>query len=129
MASRCWPARRISCRAFTTIRVLAPGGRARIVIHDARDLARAYLENDSRYFDESGQGGQPHIVAVNQLFRFNDFHQFLYDFEFFAELARKAGFQSVIRSRYLTSDVPELVLDETHPDREILSMYIEAIKS
>ena len=110
-------------------RVLAVGGRARLVLHDARDLARAYLENDTRYFEESGQGGHPPIVAVNLLFRFNDFHQFLYDFEFFAELLRKAGFEQVIRSSYLRSDVPELVLDETHPDREILSMYIEAIKS
>src|SRR5206468_1671318 len=36
-------------------RVLAPGGRARFVLHDGEDLMRAYLARDSEYFEVAEQ--------------------------------------------------------------------------
>jgi hypothetical protein len=33
-----------------------------------------------------------------------------------------------VRSSYCRSECPELVLDMVHPSREMMSMYIEAIK-
>ena len=109
-------------------RILEPGGRARFIMHDARDLARAYLENDTKYFHDGNMGGLRPSEGVNLLYRFNDFHQFLYDFETFERLLKEAGFSQVIRSSFLHSEIPGLVLDVNLPDRPALSMYIEAIK-
>lgn len=109
-------------------RVLEHGGRARFVLHDASGLFRAYLQQDAKYFEIAQQVRPTMMEAINFLFRFNDFHQFLYDFETFARLLRFAGFGSVTQVKYRTSNCPALVLDSVHPSREIMSMYIEAQK-
>ena len=97
-------------------------------MHDARGLARAYVEGNLSYFEAANQIAPTIIQSVNHLFRFNDFHQFLYDYETFEEMLKRAGFSHVIRCRFRESDIPELVLDVDHPSREIMSMYIEAIR-
>ena len=68
------------------------------------------------------------IEAVKQLFRFNDFHQFLYDFPLFHDLLLKAGFSKVDRRMFKTGRHPELLLDYDFESRDALSMYIEAIR-
>lgn len=111
-------------------RVLEPGGRARFVLHDAEELLRAYLARDTHYF-EVGLGqdaASMKIEDVNMLFRFNDFHQFIYDHEMFKSLLRQAGFANVICCKFLQSEINELVLDQDSASREMLSMYLEAIK-
>jgi len=45
-------------------RVLAPGGRARFVLHDAIDLMRACVEQDARYF-EVAEVMRPTALALN----------------------------------------------------------------
>jgi hypothetical protein len=40
----------------------------------------------------------------------------------------KAGFSRVIRCNYRESENAELILDFTHPSREIASMYVEAVR-
>ena len=109
-------------------RVLEPGGRARFVMHDARGLARAYVEEDMSYFRTAEQIAPTLNESVNHLFRFNDFHQFLYDYETFERLLKQAGFSRVLRCGFRESEVRELVLDMDHPSREVMSMYIEAIR-
>jgi predicted SAM-dependent methyltransferase len=109
-------------------RVLENGGRARFVLHDAVDLMRACIEHDARYFEIAQQVSPTMMEATNFLFRFNDCHQFLYDFETFERLLLLAGFAKVTRQKYRQSDCPTLVLDVIHPSREVMSMYVEAIK-
>jgi predicted SAM-dependent methyltransferase len=109
-------------------RVLEPGGRARFVMHDAEGLMRAHLNRDTHYFEVGEQPHETMMMSVNHLFRFNDFHQFLYDYETFALLLRQAGFACVAQCKYRESERPELVLDYVHPHRPVLSMYIEAVK-
>ena len=109
-------------------RLLEPGGRARFVMHEAQDLARAYLDKDDRYFDIGGAALPTRIEAVNMLFRFNDFHQFIYDYELFSSLLSQAGFSRIIRCAYRQSENPDIVMDYVQPGREMLSMYIEAVK-
>jgi predicted SAM-dependent methyltransferase len=109
-------------------RVLEDNGRARFVLHDTEGLARAYLARDKKYFEVSEIVLGTAVESVNLLFRFNDGHQFLYDQETFEKLLREAGFSRVVRSSYCRSECPELVLDMVHPSREMMSMYIEAIK-
>jgi predicted SAM-dependent methyltransferase len=112
-------------------RILQPGGRARFVMHDAEDLARAYVAHDGRYFTVAAvevEALTTDVTSVNKLFRFNDFHQFLYDYETFRKLLTEAGFTQVERCAFRQSVVPELVLDQDSPSREVMSMYIEAVK-
>jgi predicted SAM-dependent methyltransferase len=109
-------------------RILEIGGRARFVMHDGKDLARAYADNDASYFNGTDMPGASSTEIVNTLYRFNDFHQFIYDFETFARLLKKAGFSTVIRSEYLKSECPDLVLDYELDSRKVMSMYIEAVK-
>ena len=61
------------------------------------------------------------------MFRFNDQHQFLYNYEAFERALLVAGFAEVVRCKYRESDYPELLLDFVHPSREVMSMYIEAL--
>jgi predicted SAM-dependent methyltransferase len=109
-------------------RLLEPGGRARFVLHDAEGLLRAVLQRDTRYFEVAEQMSPTIMESVNFLFRFNDAHQFLYDYETFERLLLVAGFAQVIRCKYRQSDCQELLLDFVHPSREVMSMYIEAVK-
>lgn len=109
-------------------RVLEPGGRARFVLHDAANLMRAYVERDEHYFAATEEPHPTMIEIVNFHFRMNDFHQYMYDFDLFRSLLLKAGFSRVIRCKYLESENAEVILDMVHPTREIVSMYVEAIR-
>jgi predicted SAM-dependent methyltransferase len=109
-------------------RLLAPGGRARFVLHDAEDLMKACVERDARYFEVAEEVRPTMMESVNFLFRFNDGHQFLYDYETFERCLLAAGFAKAKRCKYLESELPELVLDFKYPSREVMSMYVEAVR-
>ena len=109
-------------------RVLELGGRVRFVLHDAEGLLKAYVAKDATYFEVAQEVFPTMMESVNKLFRFNGFHLFLYDFETFQKALLEAGFSAIERRNYLDSDIPELILDFKHPSREIMSMYVEALK-
>lgn len=109
-------------------RVLEPGGRLRVVLHDTEILARRFVERDAAFFRVAANADMPPGEALNHLFRFNGFHQFLYDFDTLAALLSRCGFSRVIRSSYRGSEIPELNLDLDYPDRPIQSLYVEAVK-
>jgi len=115
-------------------RVLKPGGIMRAIVHDAELLLRAYVDKDTGFFHRSGQldavcGNAPSLIAVvNHLFRFNGFHQFIYDYETLEREFLRAGFSTVHRSAYRGSLTPELNLDLDLPDRAPQSLYVEAVK-
>lgn len=109
-------------------RPLESGGVARFVLHDAKAMCLAYATDDANYFRRGEHDNMLPIEAVKQLFRFNDFHQFLYDFPLFHDLLLKAGFSKVDRRMFKTGPHPELLLDYDFESRDALSMYIEAIR-
>lgn len=109
-------------------RVLEPGGRVRLVLHDAEMLARAYLAQDRRFFETIGHPARPYVQGLNFIFRFHGFHQFIHDFESISALLRAVGFQDVRRCECGQSDLPEIVLDHRSDERVAHSMYVEAIK-
>jgi predicted SAM-dependent methyltransferase len=110
-------------------RLLEPRGRLRLVVHDAELLARAYLERDAEFFRVAAFGDKPPFIeAVNNLYRFNGTHQFIYDFEMIEKLLLEAGFQRVHRSTFRGSEIDELNLDIDSPNRFAQSLYVEAIK-
>lgn len=108
-------------------RVLKPGGRLRIVVHDAELLARAYVQRDAGFFQRAIAGNPPFVQWVNLIFRFNGFHQFIYDFETLEALLLKVGFSRVLRCSFRGSEIPELNVDFDNPDRPVQSLYVEAI--
>jgi predicted SAM-dependent methyltransferase len=110
------------------VRVLEPNGRLRLVLHDAERIARAFADRDADFFRDAVAPGIPIAEAVNLLFRFDGFHQFLYDFPVLESHLLEAGFAEVIRSSFRGSVVPELNLDVDHPNRWVQSLYVEAIR-
>lgn len=108
-------------------RVLEPGGRLRLVVHDGELLLKKYLERDQAFFD-AALGWKASIEAVNHLFRFHGFHNFIYDFETISSVLGSGGFRTVVRSRYRGSEVAELNLDHDGEDRAVQSLYVEASK-
>jgi predicted SAM-dependent methyltransferase len=114
-------------------RVLKPGGIMRAIVHDAELLLRAYVNKDLGFFRQIGafdeKDDNPSLITViNHLFRFNGFHQFIYDYETLKSEFFKAGFSTVHRSEFRQSLIPELNLDMDSPDRAPQSLYIEAVK-
>ncbi len=109
-------------------RLLEPGGVGRFVVHDARGLMKAFVENDAEYFRRAEFPDLRPIEAVNLLFRFNDSHQFMYDYELFRDLLLEAGFSEVRRCGYRESTVEGLAVDHVLDSRDVMSMYIEAVK-
>jgi predicted SAM-dependent methyltransferase len=109
-------------------RLLEPGGRARFVLHDATGLMRACVDRDIGYFQVAEIVHPTMMESVNFLFRFEEGHQFLYDFETFQRVLVRAGFRHVEQCKYGESSIPELTLDIRHPSREVMSMYVEATK-
>lgn len=110
------------------LRVLEPGGRMRLVLHDAEALCRAYVNRDTEYFRLSGETTTNLVEAVNSTFRFNGFHKFIYDFETLEKLLLEVGFSRVIRCQFRQSEIPELVQDFDQVARGVLSMYVEALE-
>ena len=105
----------------------------RAVVHDADRLLRAYVDRDAAFFRQIGAldspgGNAQLIIAVNHLFRFNGFHQFIYDYEALESEFLKAGFSSVCRSTFRGSSVAALNLDRELSDRAPQSLYVEAVK-
>lgn len=115
-------------------RVLKPGGIMRAIVHDAERLLRAYVDKDTGFFHQIGALGEACcdasslIAVVNHLFRFNGFHQFIYDYETLESEFLKAGFSTVLRSTFRGSLTPELNLDLDLRDRAPQSLYVEAVK-
>lgn len=106
-------------------RVLAPGGRVRIVVPDVAQLIDAYQRGDREFFAKcaahwtnacgdgpllaqflnyAGAGPDPgHLFEA---------HKFGYDFDTVATLLRESGFEGIVRSTYMGSTDPALRLDE-----------------
>jgi predicted SAM-dependent methyltransferase len=110
------------------LRVLKAGGRARFVLHDALELCRAYAMRDVTYFERGGEMAPTLAEAVNKLFRYNGFHQFLYDFETLERMLCQVGFIEIVRSDYGVGCDPRLVQDSPDASRPVLSMYVECIR-
>jgi predicted SAM-dependent methyltransferase len=115
-------------------RVLKPGGTMRVIVHDGDLLLRAYVERDVEFFrgiadfDSPDENVSSLMAYVNHIFRFNGFHQFIYDYETLETQFIKAGFTSVRRSTFRGSSIPDLNLDLDLADRFPQSLYVEAVK-
>ncbi|MGL6290208.1 MAG: aspartyl/asparaginyl beta-hydroxylase domain-containing protein [Silanimonas sp.] len=106
-------------------RVLAHGGRVRIVVPDVAQLVDAYQRGDREFFAKraahwtNARGDGPLLAQFlnyagagpdpGYLF---EAHKFGYDFDTLAALLREAGFESIVRNGFMQSDDPSLRLDD-----------------
>jgi predicted SAM-dependent methyltransferase len=128
-------------------RVLAPGGRIRVVVPDIEQCLRAYAGNDDEFFRERREHWPGGDAASTRLEHFLAYagagpdpahifqaHKFGYDFETLARALARAGFVEIERSGYMQSRDVELRVDENsevagavHGGRHY-SLFVEAIK-
>lgn len=106
-------------------RVLAPGGRLRLIVPDVAQLISAYRQGDRDFFERraahwpGARGDGPLLpqflgyagVGADPAFLF-EAHKFGYDFETLDDLLRQAGFDAVSRSGYMASEDPDLRVDD-----------------
>ncbi len=117
-------------------RVLAPGGRARIIVPDGGLYLRIYhqqLGGDTteRFPYEEDERRQPWwtpMLSVNRIFyqdRESPFgHQTIYDFALLRTLLLQVGFDRVAQRSFQAGDDPHLLVDT--PSRRCESLYVEA---
>jgi len=119
-------------------RVLLPGGVLRIVVPDAEQYLRAYVEDgwdravQLRQLDEAhvdprfGCRYLTKMELVNMVFRQDGEHRFAYDFETLRLCLETAGFTTIMRQSYNQSIMTELCIDKERRATE--SLYVDAVK-
>lgn len=108
-------------------RMLRPGGVVRIVVPDGElyfDLYRRRRQGETVTLPYE-EGYDTAMHRINGIFR-NHGHQFIYDFETFSHLLKKAGFTQIERKSFGTGRDPQLLVDTA--DRAFESLYVEAVK-
>ena len=115
------------------LRVLEPGGAARIIVPDAERFMRAYLSGGPAPWGDLGfaDGRLPadmhtNIELVNHVFHQGGEHCFGWDYAAMEVALRRAGFNRVLRQRYGQSVDPELAIDQ--PNHAPYSLYVDAVK-
>lgn len=115
------------------VRILKPGGIARIVVPDLRIYVEAYLAADPAQWAALGwdmanlpEDIQTPMHILNHAFHQGGEHLFGYDFETLAWALRRAGFNSVHQAAFGKSLDPKLAIDqENHAP---YSLYVDAVK-
>lgn len=108
-------------------RVMAHGGRIRIIVPDLERYCSAYAASDREWFALAGPKFTTLAEGLNHVF-LNHFHRFMYDFESLSLTLREAGFRDIVRSSHLASEHEELRRDLDLPNRKALNLYVEACK-
>lgn len=106
-------------------RVLAPGGRVRLVVPDVAQLIDAYHRGDRDFFAQRAahwQGARGDGPLLPQFLNYAgagpdpawlfEAHKFGYDFDTLAAVLREAGFEDIERSRWMGSADPALCVDD-----------------
>lgn len=128
-------------------RILAPGGVVRIVVPDIAQCIQAYQDQDEGFFRqriEHWGAGDGQATRLEHFLSYAgagpdpawlfEAHKFGYDFETLQRALQRAGFRTVIRSRFMASAHTALQVDEhsqvasaRHGDRHY-SLFVEAVK-
>ena len=108
-------------------RVMAQGGRIRIIVPDLERYCSAYAASDREWFALAGPKFTTLAEGLDYVF-LNHFHRFMYDFESLSLTLREAGFRDIVRSSHLASEHEELRRDLDLPNRKALNLYVDARK-
>jgi predicted SAM-dependent methyltransferase len=112
-------------------RVLAPGGRVRIIVPDGERWLRAYASDDPAAWAGLGVPELPadtptRMALVNHVFHQHGEHYFAYDFETLTYVLAGAGFTTIERRAFRDSGADRLAIDQAH--HAPYSLYVEAEK-
>ncbi len=115
------------------VRILRPGGVARIVVPDLRTHVEAYVAADAARWAALGWDVEnlPEDIhtpmhVLNHAFHQGGEHLFGYDFETLAWALRRAGFRTVHQAAFGKSLDPKLAIDqENHAP---YSLYVDAVR-
>jgi SAM-dependent methyltransferase len=127
-------------------RVLAPEGIVRLVVPDVEKCIEAYRMNDRKFFESrretwswwpenptrledflgyAGAGAEPAYLFES--------HKYGYDFETLQRVLADAGFENIVRSKFMGSAHPSLRVDEISAvakakyGAEFYSLFVEAM--
>ncbi len=109
-------------------RILRPGGVLRVIVPDAERYLHAYANDDEDFVRQIGGESVSKISLVNTMMRENGFHRYAYDYQELEQVLKRAGFNRVSPSSLRASRHPELNLDLDDGQRDIVSLYVEAVK-
>lgn len=109
-------------------RILAPGGRLRIVVPDAGAYIQKYYDcvhGHNVEFPVPDPEMKTPMMYVNQCFRHHG-HLYAYDAQTLIYLLNTAGFSNAVQEKFGSGGDPNLLIDA--PERASESLYVEAIK-
>jgi len=108
-------------------RMLKPGGTLRIVVPDGELYCDTYnkKKEDPTVVMPLGENEETGMISINRIFRGLG-HLFIYDFETFNLLLKKAGFTKIKKLGFRKGNDERLLIDR--PEREVESLYLEAIR-
>lgn len=114
-------------------RVMAPGGRVRIIVPDVRKYIEAYLSGDPENWralawnpDEVARGEVMPMHILNHVFHQEGEHLFGCDFDLLAFALKRAGFSAVEQMDFQRSGDAALAIDR--PEHKDYSLYVEAVR-
>ena len=108
-------------------RLLKPGGTVRIIVPDGEIYVDTYTKRraDPSVVMPYGEKEETGMISINRIFR-NHGHLFIYDYETFAMLMRKAGFTNIKKQTFGQGNDKRLLIDRQ--ERVVESLYVEAVK-
>jgi len=128
-------------------RILQPGGVVRIVVPDIEQCLRAYQEGSNEFFEkrvEHWGAGDGNATRLEHFLSYAgagpdpawlfEAHKFGYDFETLERALQRAGFKTIIRSRFMASEHVALQVDKHSQvasakfGDDYYSLFVEAIK-
>jgi predicted SAM-dependent methyltransferase len=111
-------------------RILAPGGRIRVIVPDAEVYMTRYADRVRRISDallpyetENRRTPTP-IIVVNRVYSHG--HQCMYDFALMRATLLRTGFSNPVKLSYRRGADPKLLIDLE--SRQVESLYVEAVK-
>jgi Methyltransferase domain len=128
-------------------RVLQPGGRVRLIVPDLELCIKAYAGNDRAFFagrQNTWEWWNPAATMLEGFLayggagprasQFLEAHKFGYDLETITRTLTGAGFKDVIRSGYMASSDPSLLVDDAssvagaQAGEQHYSLFVEATR-
>lgn len=110
-------------------RILRRGGTYRVVLPDAIEFVRRYLDGDLEFFRKAFPWADRPMQAIYAVANWNGEHRNIIDFDELRLMGERAGFAKVERSQANASQNADLRIDSTDPQRIAESFYAELHKA
>jgi len=110
------------------LRVLIPGGVARIIVPDGNKILRAYFDDPAFIIRYKQAENNSAMEAVDTWFYQRYEHQCIYDAAYLTDMLKKAGFSEAHQAQYGSSVTGnnDLLIDDGKYSWE--SLYVEGVK-